>query len=75
MLFALSKEPSDYQLTVHYNNYEQCYGVGSFSRDFEYLRTRSAPKSMGAMHNFITHYGRGKVESFLTQVVGLKGVA
>lgn len=77
MRFALSREPMDYQLSVHFNNYEQAYGVGSFNRDFSVVMSNPGGlgRAYGAMKNFITHYGKNKIKLFLSDIIQLKGVA
>jgi hypothetical protein len=69
--FALTDEPVDYQLTVHYNNYNE---FSDFIKDYEsvvryYLAYKEMPlvRKYGAMVNFVTVYGVGAIDNFLTE--------
>lgn len=67
-IFALSQDPIDYQLTVHFNNYEEMYGVGSFAQAID---TSNAPH----ITNLIIHYGYTRILEFLDECVQVRRTA
>lgn len=75
MRFLLGRGPIDYQLSVHHSNYEQLRGVGSFVRDLNFVLQHGGTKHLCVMNNFIAHYGRETVLSFLTNTYEKKGAA
>ncbi len=70
--FALSLEPIDYQLTVHYNNYESCYGKGAFVRELEWVNhigLNNIIQSQAHISNLILTYGYDRIVKFLDTCV------
>ena len=69
--FALSNEPMDAQLTVHFHNYESFYGTGSFIARLnymaKYIESDFVQKEQATMYNFIQTYGEEKIRSFLNE--------
>ena len=70
--FLLNDSPIDEQLTIHFHNYNAASGK-NFIKDYDavirYKNTffeMPAPRSYGAMVNFVTHYGEENLNSFLT---------
>ena len=68
-MFKLSQEPIDYQLTVHFHNYENAYSKDSFVARFNYVQKHLASdfvqKEQAAMYNFIQTYGSDKIREFI----------
>lgn len=70
--FALCDEPILYQLTIHFNNYEEYYGEGTFKDDYYSYRTYGdVPKnhplynSYNIISNLINYYGIMYIEEFI----------
>lgn len=70
--FALALEPVDYQLTVHYTNYEEAFYKGAFVQHLKIINALGSLKDYSAMSNFVRHYGTEKLQLFLTEVIQLK---
>lgn len=66
--FALIKQPLDYQLTIHYNNY-----MSDFSKDYEYMASymddEVVQKECPVMYNLICHYGSDKIKTWLNTFI------
>lgn len=69
-MFALSNEPIDYQLTVHYNNYESHHGKGSFMIHLETALVLS--NTYPLMTGLIDAYGEATINKFLSEVIKVK---
>lgn len=70
--FALLLEPIDYQLTVHYNNYDHCFGKGSFYKDLEWINqigVHNTTRTQAHMSNLILTYGYDRIIYFMDTCV------
>ena len=66
-MFPLTMSPIDYQLTIHYHNYESRYGHGKFLLDFDKAGMDMCVSAV--MSNFIVHYGYERIEKWLEDML------
>lgn len=71
MKFALSHEPIDAVLTIHFHNYQDRFGPGSFEKHMWFVlkneHSELVQESRAAMYNFIVTYGGQKLIHFLEE--------
>jgi hypothetical protein len=67
--FPLSRQPVDYQLTIHINNMLNAYGPSVIKQFKEHLYN---PESIGGVQikNLINHYGLDAVKGWFTLIYG-----
>jgi hypothetical protein len=67
VMFALNKEPIDYQLTIHIHNYGT---VDQFISHYEYVSKYMdrfyVQQEMPGMYGLIQYYSKEKIDEFIT---------
>jgi hypothetical protein len=69
----LTRSPTDYQLTVHYHNYDSIYGHGTFILHFD--KAGLDMVTTHTMDNFISYYGHQRIEQWLSDMLIRRMVA
>lgn len=69
-------EPFDYRLSIHFSNYENTYGEGSFAAhlsDYEELKSLEIESKNFVISNLVKYYGIEKLKKFINLVTGNEG--